>query len=176
MDYYVSSRNLRELCVSAKNLTNPQYLPSKLFYGRALTKLQLGGNFLLFVSNKVKLPSLKTLLLSDLVLTDDESVKKLFHGCIVLERLNLYSCLIDSINVLEVSVASLKRLDVSDMNGDYEFLLDVPGLEYFHCCSYATRGYSGNKLNSLDIAIVDIELEDEHFENEKVSELVNMVF
>lgn len=102
-------------------------LPLPLFSCKSLTVLKLEGEFLLTVPEHVRLPCLNTLWLTDAVLYDDNSVKRLLSGCPVLEDLALNSCNVENIEVFDLSYPSLKWLDIN-CRGDYGLILNAPNL------------------------------------------------
>lgn len=70
-----------------------------------------------------------------------------------------------NIEVFDVSIPSLKSLRAfpSDGNG-YEIVLNVPNFKVLDCRCYATRGYLGDIMGSLEEAYVQMELLDDQFD------------
>ncbi|CAK9175527.1 unnamed protein product [Ilex paraguariensis] len=153
------SRNGREIDLSL-NVGWSDLLPSDLFTCNTLVILKL--RFVaLSVPNLVCLQSLKTLHLESAEFRDDESRKRLFCSCPMLEDLVLIYCAWE--NFLSISAPALKSLiidcvtwyDCTEVPG-YRFELNAPSLLYLKYVEYVAEGYAMKNLHSLGRAHIDL--------------------
>lgn len=135
------NRGVRELDV-LEILNNSQTLPQNVFTSGTLTVLKLCGKFTLDVPDNVWLPSLRTLDLLSVTFLDDDSARRLFGSCSVLEDLVLNNCRMENIETLEICVPSLINLKIHGRRDEYEIVLDVPNVKYFEYHGSELRGFS----------------------------------
>ncbi|XP_021298503.1 F-box/LRR-repeat protein At4g14103-like [Herrania umbratica] len=128
-------------------------LPLSLFRNKTLTKLELDvSKFVMTIPTKVCLPSLKSLHLDCLEFVDDDSVRRLFSSCPVLEDLFICSCLWRNVKELNISNPSLKRLTLNffgDCGQLFHVVIDAPNLVYFKFYGTLVERYSFVNLHSL---------------------------
>ncbi|XLT07913.1 hypothetical protein HN51_053706 [Arachis hypogaea] len=120
-------------------------LPHCVFEVKSLTKLVLKGKIRLnqsFFNHSIKLFSLRTLCLRELLLEDKGIIEHLISHCPLLEDLTVYCCLayyrknpFGSIKFVEVKFVEslflhgLQKLKVADIQGIQEVYIDAPNLE-----------------------------------------------
>ena len=105
----------------------------------------------------VSLPNLRTLRLMWVVFPGgDNAISKIFRGCTSLEDLLFGDCLLEELQVLDLSITSLSRLTLiySDV---YKILIDSPNLEYLRIGTNDTCLYVLKNLKPLDRAKVYVE-------------------
>ncbi|CAK9138053.1 unnamed protein product [Ilex paraguariensis] len=114
------------------------------------------------------LPNLKTLHLYSVEFSNDESIKRLFSGCPLLEDLVLLECELKNINVLNISASALKSLIISYpvMNSISKFLkykikmeLNTPSLQYLEYIDYVAEGYATRAYIFLSKLILILSLD-----------------
>ncbi|CAK9178787.1 unnamed protein product [Ilex paraguariensis] len=157
----VLSCNVRELdlCISLKV---PCLLSADLFTCNSLVVVKLGTKFVLNdVPSLVSLQNLTTLRLSSVEFRDDESTKRLFSSCPVLEGLALYQCEGKRTSVLKISAPALKTLYISYPMSDswaiyhhsefskYKIELNIPGLLLLKYWGPVSEVYAMKNLCSL---------------------------
>ncbi|XVF18226.1 hypothetical protein REPUB_Repub11eG0003200 [Reevesia pubescens] len=84
--------NLEELDLCISNPERFIWLPVGLFTCKMLMVLKLDSYLVLNAPTNVCFPSLKILHLKSMEFPNDDSVQRLFSGCIVLESLLSHSC------------------------------------------------------------------------------------
>ncbi|GFZ02615.1 LOW protein: F-box/FBD/LRR-like protein [Actinidia rufa] len=141
-------RNLKELDVSfyAEEFG---MLSSDIFTCRTLAFLKIVGILILKVPFSVCLPNLKILHLCCLKLADDDSIRRIFSGCPMLEELELRKCTLENVEMLHISIPSLKSLALQYCRGNYQIVLDATILGYFKYHGIVAGGYLVKNLKSL---------------------------
>ncbi|KAL4355765.1 hypothetical protein AHAS_Ahas09G0019400 [Arachis hypogaea] len=132
-------------------------LPLCVFEVRSLTKLVLKGKITLnqsFFNHSIKLFSLRTLCLRELLLEDKGIIEHLISHCPLLEDLTVYCCLVynrknpfRNKQFLEsLFLHGLQKLKEADIQGIQEVYIDAPNLENLR---YVPFPYFGSpiKLN-----------------------------
>ncbi|XVE80338.1 hypothetical protein DITRI_Ditri14bG0131900 [Diplodiscus trichospermus] len=167
---YALKNSVRELdlCLDCKEF---RMLPVCVFTCKTLVTLRLvlhgKCKFVLKVPVTICFPSLKILHLSGIRFPDDDSSRRLFSSCLVLEELVVHTCFLKKQCRFNVSNPTLKRLTIAYTGGgfdndseiligyirggfdnDYEIVIDAPSLIYFKCCYLPKRFFLQN-LNSL---------------------------
>ncbi|XVF86321.1 hypothetical protein PTKIN_Ptkin18bG0030000 [Pterospermum kingtungense] len=121
-----------DLNIFIKDLSD--ILPASLFTSKTLVKLVLQvSTFVLTIPTKVCLPSLKTLCLDRVNFADDDSIRRLFSGCLVLEELAICHSLSDKLSEINISSPFLKRLTLEydhECGGapDPDIVINAPSL------------------------------------------------
>lgn len=118
----------------------PQMLPHGVYTCKTLTDLTISGNFILDVPEGVLLPRVKTIWLFHASFMDSDSVRRLFKSWTVLENLVISLSHTGDIQVIEISVPTLKSLDViQNYDDNYELVLNAPSIEYLEYIGYVAR-------------------------------------
>ncbi|XP_059639661.1 F-box/LRR-repeat protein At4g14103-like [Cornus florida] len=119
--------------------------------------------FLRNVPTLVRLHNLKILCLDSIEFSDDESVKRLFSSCPLLEDLSIKGCLWGEITVFNIFAPALKRLIIYCETGEeltidckYKVVLNTPNLQHFDYDDYVAVDYSLNNLNSIVNAKINL--------------------
>ncbi|XVF03777.1 hypothetical protein REPUB_Repub05bG0022400 [Reevesia pubescens] len=151
---YALRNNVRELdlCLNCKEFKMPIWV----FTCKTLVSLRLNilgkCKFVLKLPLKISFPSLKSLHLFGIQFPDDDSIRRLFSSCSMLEELVVDVCILKEQCKFNVSSPTLKRLTIAYTGGGYkayEILIDAPSLVYFKWhCSLPKRFLLKN-LNSL---------------------------
>ncbi|XVF77576.1 hypothetical protein PTKIN_Ptkin14bG0056300 [Pterospermum kingtungense] len=154
----VKDLDLRLICEEFKGL------PDGVFTCTTLVSLKLDllnkWKYALKLPVKVCLPSLKVLHLSGIEFLDDDSSRRLFSSCSVLEELVVkMRFFVLRQGKFNVCCPSLKKLtiDIACDSFDYEIVIDAPSLVYFSC-RYLPRSFLMKNLNSLVEADIDFGL------------------
>ncbi|XWS16552.1 hypothetical protein CRYUN_Cryun34aG0098300 [Craigia yunnanensis] len=132
-------------------------LPPSLFTNKTPVKLVLQfpySDFVMTVPTKVSLPSLKTLRLDSVDFVDDDSIRRLFSGCLVLEELVILYDMWQNLSEINISNPSLKRLtifsgDPDDFDHHLNFVIDAPSLVDFKLSDSIAESYLLVNLHSL---------------------------
>ncbi|GMI63718.1 hypothetical protein like AT5G62970 [Hibiscus trionum] len=125
-----------------------------LFTCKSLVRLKLQFPFRMSIPSHVCLPSLKILELRRIVFEDDDSIKRLFSSCPILEDLSIYSCNTQNITRLIISNPSLKSLTLA-FKGNFphvpslDIVIDLPSLVYFKYWGFKEQNYSMGNMTSL---------------------------
>ncbi|KAL2506372.1 F-box/LRR-repeat protein [Abeliophyllum distichum] len=131
----------------------------------------------------VSLPNLKVLLLDSVILPSDDSVRRLVRGCKLLEDLSLFRCSFVRVDVLDISIPSLRKLsfnigDSPVINFIFEhgiqrakLVIDTPNLEFFEYRGQETEFHFVKELKSLARAEISFISRVQY--REKVSEFIN---
>lgn len=143
-------------------------LPWSLLTCKTLVVLKLSGCFVLNVPANIHLPSLKILHLRSLIYLDDNSVRKLFSSCPILEELDVVRCDWDNVCTFIVKVPSLKRLSLCFDPVSLEFkksrghkiVVDTPSLEYLKLCDHVSEAFVFTNLPCLVEADIDVQMPD----------------
>lgn len=149
----VLSRGIKELVVSSGQNFR---LPILLFTCQSLVTLELDIPGDMKIPPDVSLPNLKSLHLTNFLLSDG-LIFKLVSSCHVLEELYLEFVKLGR-NVTEVNIHnhSLKRmiLDFVLVNREehYEMVINAPNLEYFKFYDMLADAYRVSSMNSLEHA------------------------
>ncbi|KAM7504148.1 hypothetical protein LguiB_003052 [Lonicera macranthoides] len=146
----------------------PVKLPSILFTCKTLVVLILERGIFLEPPPSVWLPSLKILHLETLEYGNEESARKLYAGCPILEELFIERYLFDTRRVIDVSVPTLKRLKIefthdgesSDHSDDehanqevgYTLVINCPKLKHLDLEDYVSTDFCVENLSSLSSA------------------------
>jgi len=89
---------------------NKFVLPHSFSAFESLNKLCLGLRFTLHIPSGICFPSLKKLVVSDVMFANEKSVQRLFSGCPVLQELELYDCYWKNIKQISVAISTLRKL------------------------------------------------------------------
>lgn len=109
----------------------PQTFPHGIFNCKTLTCLTIFGNFVLDVPDGACLPCVDNISLFSVSFVDGDSAKRLFRCCPVLEHLSLRLCRTEDIQVVDISVPTLKSAAfVQNQIDNYLFVLNTPNLEW----------------------------------------------
>ncbi|KAG5546421.1 hypothetical protein RHGRI_018560 [Rhododendron griersonianum] len=135
----------------------PIQLPHMFFICKTLVNLRLYGNISLKVPASVWLPSLKILVIEEVIYENGDSAHNLIHGCPALEDLHLYRFYFDNQKVLNISLPTLKRLvlnrqgDDGDDDGEsqHKLIVNTPKLKYLDITDYDGDEFSLENLSSL---------------------------
>ncbi|THF94084.1 hypothetical protein TEA_018418 [Camellia sinensis var. sinensis] len=139
-------------------------LPHTIFTSKTLVVLTLWEAFL-DVPGSVWLPSLKSLNLHSVKYENEDSLLKLLSGCPVLENLYMVRWILDTLQVLNISVPTLKHLtviwyrdyfqdeDLEDLDDQgCKLVVDAPQLEHIYLSDYCTDEFLFRNLRSLSKA------------------------
>ncbi|KAL4272549.1 hypothetical protein GQ457_13G002440 [Hibiscus cannabinus] len=134
--------------------------PGVVFTCRTLVTLKLDlCSFVFDVPKSVHLPNLKTLHLSRVEFSNDDSFKNLLSGCISLEDMVLRYWHGDT--NFSITHHLLKRLTIFSCDLSYcKIMIDTPNLVYFRCCyplvTVISKGISLENMQSLVEADINI--------------------
>lgn len=135
----------------------PIQLPRTLFISKTLVDLTLDKMISLKIPASIWLPSLKVLKMVDLRSENVDSDHKLIHGSPVLEYLDfLLGPALESKEVLNIFVPTLKRLKVDPWGIGDQFMVNSPKLEYLDLSYFWAEGFSLENLSSLLEARINI--------------------
>ncbi|KAL2506371.1 F-box/LRR-repeat protein [Abeliophyllum distichum] len=144
-------RNVKEvdICVGKRVVTG--ILPPEVFSSRTLVVLKLRGRVKLDVPEFVSLPKLKVMLLGDFILASDDSMRRLFRGCKLLEDLSMSKCNFWLVDVLDLSTPLLRKLSFNYPCSIVEtkLVIDTPNLEFFEYRGHTAKFNLVKKLKSL---------------------------
>ncbi|XVF45512.1 hypothetical protein PTKIN_Ptkin02bG0212600 [Pterospermum kingtungense] len=127
-------RNVQELCLDF-GLGPEVNLPGCLFSCKTLVSLELDNEISIDVPATVDLPCLRILQLKRVHYANDDTLRRLFSSCPVLEDLTIIRTSYDNIIVLDINVPSLKRITVArfscfdDITCKDKLLITAPMLE-----------------------------------------------
>ncbi|XP_058216444.1 F-box/LRR-repeat protein At4g14103-like [Rhododendron vialii] len=105
--------NIQELTLSLSWKAQP-VLPCHLFTCQSLVTLKLFMNWSLKVPSQIHFSNLKTLELSYVTFSDDNSTQHLFSSCPVLQELTLVHCGWKNLKTIMICIPTLKRLTIED--------------------------------------------------------------
>ncbi|KAH7842749.1 hypothetical protein Vadar_008732 [Vaccinium darrowii] len=114
-------------------------LPCCLFTCQSLVVLKLLMNGALNVPSLIQFSNLKTLELSELTFSDDDSTQHLFSSCTVLQELALVNCSWENLKTIVICIPTLKRLTI-----ETEYM-EPPDSEDVHSC--VTKIYAANLIH-----------------------------
>ncbi|KAI8558068.1 hypothetical protein RHMOL_Rhmol04G0059700 [Rhododendron molle] len=142
--------NIEELNLSLHWKAQP-VLPCHLFTCQSLVALKLYMNWSLKVPSLTHFSNLKTLELSHVTFSDDNSTQHLFSSCPVLQELALVKCGWKNLKTLMICIPTLKRLTIED---EYLWMQDA--------LSCVTKIYAANLIHLCCISslVVDFCLYD----------------
>ncbi|KAH7845152.1 hypothetical protein Vadar_028632 [Vaccinium darrowii] len=134
--------NIEELNLTLKWKTQP-VLPCCLFTCQSLVVLKLSMEWPLKVPSLIQFSNLKTLELSEVTFSDDNSTQYLFSSCPVLQELALVNCGWENLKTITIFIPTLKRLTIDgiqDPEGVLSCVTEVyaPNLIHFDC-TYCMR-------------------------------------
>lgn len=164
-------RNAKLLDLGISSMENPVLLINSLNGCTALKYLSLGKNLPLDVPDSFCLPSLKYLLLDEIEFVDDDSLLHLFAGCPVLEDLSMCDCDLQHIELLNISIPSLKGLIIEYCYDDeigYQVVLNTPLLEMLIFKDHAAIRYYMRNLNNVRQAHIEIVPTKEQLEDDSI--------
>ncbi|XP_058219221.1 putative F-box/LRR-repeat protein At4g15060 [Rhododendron vialii] len=143
-------RNVQKLELGYSQLCAeiPIQLPQTMFICKTLVDLMLKGKVSLQIPASVWLPSLKILKMEDIIYENGDSAQKLIHGCPVLEYMDFYREDAKSGEVFNISVPTLKRLEVTCLGPGEQLVFNTPTLEYLDLTYYWAEGFSLVNLSS----------------------------
>ncbi|KAI8558066.1 hypothetical protein RHMOL_Rhmol04G0059600 [Rhododendron molle] len=144
--------NIEELDLSLLWKTQP-VLPCCLFTCQSLVALKLSMCWVLEVPCSTQFSNLKSLKLSNVTFSDDNSTQHLFSSCPMLQELALLNCGWENLMTITICIPSLKSLT---LDNNYEFLWPEDVL------SCVTKIYAANliHLDCFCCLIVDFRLYD----------------
>ncbi|KAH7845150.1 hypothetical protein Vadar_026023 [Vaccinium darrowii] len=127
-------------------------LPCCLFTCQSLVVLKLLMNGALKVPSLIQFSNLKTLELSELTFSDDNSTQHLFSSCPVLQELALVGCRWKNLKTIAICIPTLKRLTIENR------YMELPA--GVHGC--VTKIYAANLIHFLCTCclVVDFRLYD----------------
>ncbi|KAA8523887.1 hypothetical protein F0562_010310 [Nyssa sinensis] len=137
-------------------------LPRSLFTCNMLVVLKLSGEIVVNTpaEGSVCFPNLKILHLKWVKYVNDDSVRKLFPSCPVLEDLLIWRCNDDNVITFSIFASALKRLIIdfgSQYSQDYYKLeINAPALEYLNLRDGRSEHFSFQNLSSLVQAHLDV--------------------
>ncbi|KAL7216984.1 hypothetical protein ACSBR1_028832 [Camellia fascicularis] len=166
VDSWISAaieHNVQELELRDDVETNVK-LPHTIFTSKTLVVLTLWEAFL-DVPGSVWLPSLKSLNLHSVKYENEDSLLKLLSGCPVLENFYMVRWILDTLQVLNISVPTLKHLtviwyrdyfqdeDLEDLDDQgCKLVVDAPQLEHIYLSDYCTDEFLFRNLQCLSKA------------------------
>ncbi|KAA8523894.1 hypothetical protein F0562_010317 [Nyssa sinensis] len=133
----------------------PLQLPRSLFTCNMLVVLKLSREIVVNTpaEGSVCFPNLKILHLKWVKYVNDDSVRKLFPSCPVLEDLLIWRCNDDNVITFSIFASALKRLIIdfgSQYSQDYKKLeINAPALEYLNIRDDRSEHISFQNLSSL---------------------------
>ncbi|KAA8523888.1 hypothetical protein F0562_010311 [Nyssa sinensis] len=137
------------------SLEQPLQLPRSLFTCNMLVVLKLSCEIVVNTpaEGSVCFPNLKILHLKWVKYVNDDSVRKLFPSCPVLEDLLIWRCNDDNVITFSIFASALKRLIIdsgSQDSLDYNKLeINAPALEYLNLRDGRSDYFSFQNLSSL---------------------------
>ncbi|XP_020890802.1 putative FBD-associated F-box protein At5g56700 [Arabidopsis lyrata subsp. lyrata] len=156
------SRRVQELSIIYITTCNePVLLPNSLYTCSSLVALNLSSRVILVeVPGMAYLPSLKTLQISEVTYSTEESLELLLSCCPVLEDLSIERYKNNNVKGLVIIVLSLQRLtlEISSECFSDEVVIVTPPLKYFKVTdqrdafSYLIKG-----MRKLEEAVIDVE-------------------
>ncbi|CAK7338391.1 unnamed protein product [Dovyalis caffra] len=149
--------NVQELIVET-SFCNSQPLPWRVFTCKTLVVLRINGMFVLDLPTNICFPCLKILSLAHVVYVDDVSMHKLFSSCPILEDLAIVRQGWDGVQIMNISVPSLKRLSISShyfAGCKYKTEIKTPFLEYIEFKDSSLTNSSMSVSSSLVEARID---------------------
>ncbi|KAK9030491.1 hypothetical protein V6N11_031917 [Hibiscus sabdariffa] len=159
-------RGVKEMNLVFDHYSNiiPMLPTALLFTSNTLVRLKLEIPFVMAVPVRVCLPSLKTLELESIVFEDDDSVKRLFSSCPILEDLSITDCDLRNINCINISNPSLKSLTLlvygeqesCSFSLTFAIVFDLPNLVYLKYEGCVAKSYSVVNMPSLVRADIEI--------------------
>ncbi|KAL7186486.1 hypothetical protein ACSBR2_028272 [Camellia fascicularis] len=166
VDSWISAaieHNVQELELRDDVETNVK-LPHTIFTSKTLVVLTLWEAFL-DVPGSVWLPSLKSLNLHSVKYENEDSLLKFLSGCPVLENFYMVRWILDTLQVLNISVPTLKHLtviwyrdyfqdeDSEDLDDQgCKLVVDAPQLEHIYLSDYCTDEFLFRNLQCLSKA------------------------
>ncbi|KAK2984822.1 hypothetical protein RJ640_004647 [Escallonia rubra] len=156
------SHNVESLHLNM-TMKNADLLLRSLSGCTTLTSLTFYKHLLLDVPGSFCLPNLKELDVEYVEFPSDDSVRRLFTGCPVLEDLGITCCDLRRVSVLDISIPSLKGLtiDTCENHIDQQVILDTPALDIFSYYGCVAAGYPVKNLNTVRLAHIEISLNEE---------------
>ncbi|KAH7844963.1 hypothetical protein Vadar_033735 [Vaccinium darrowii] len=134
--------NIEELNLTLKWKTQP-VLPCCLFTCQSLVVLKLSMEWPLKVPSLIQFSNLKTLELSEVTFSDDNSTQYLFSSCPVLQELALVNCGWENLKTITIFIPTLKRLTIDgiqDPEGVLSCVTEVYAPNLIHLdCTYCMR-------------------------------------
>ncbi|KAG5551562.1 hypothetical protein RHGRI_009835 [Rhododendron griersonianum] len=146
--------NIEELNLSLRWKAQP-VLPCHLFTCQSLVALKLYMNWSLKVPSLTHFSNLKTLELSHVTFSDDNSTQHLFSSCPVLQELALVKCGWKNLKTLMICIPTLKRLTIEDedlwMQDALSCVTKIYAANLIHLCciSYLVVDFRLYDLSSL---------------------------
>ncbi|XP_039037385.1 F-box protein At4g22280-like [Hibiscus syriacus] len=151
-----------------------------LFTCTSLLKLELYiHSWKMKVPNKLNLPKLRTLYLSDMSFEEGLSIRRLISTCPVLEDFDLCHCYIYGTSDLNIRGRSLTSLVLDSVmhssheghrHFDYVIQVDAPNLVRFKYSDCVGKGYAFRNTESLEKACITIT----HFDDVNRNEFVTL--
>lgn len=123
----------------------------------------------LYVPSDACLPNLKTFRLKYIEFLNDESVRRLFSSCPVLEVLHIVDCRFQNLRELNITNPSVKSLlirgdSLESRCSPFRLVINVPNLVYFKYSDFMADDISMAYMHSLVEADIHILLYDEYSE------------
>nr|XP_027063399.1 F-box/LRR-repeat protein At4g14096-like [Coffea arabica] len=165
-------RNVQELDIHVEHPAG-DHLTGEIFRHERLSSLKLHG-FSVKVPEQVFLPNLKILHLVYMTfLADNYHMSKFLLGCPLLEDLNLTDCDLENLEVLDLSIPSLKSLTLRDNYYIATIIISNPNLEYLmlHTSSAEHVVKNLKSLASAELLSDDLEIS-----SKLINELYNVSF
>lgn len=136
-------------------------LPSSFFNRKNLVTLELSC-IILDVPETAFFPSLKTAYLRSVQFIDNDALKNLMSGCLVIEELNITRTEWDNANTLYISSPTLLTLSLLNSPRDcktsgFRVVIDAPSVRTLKITDYSDIDYDLNDLSSLKTAYLDFD-------------------
>ncbi|KAK4486201.1 hypothetical protein RD792_008870 [Penstemon davidsonii] len=143
------------------SLNNSKTLFDRLKGYTALTSLELGKYFDLYLPNNFALPNVQCIHLHNLAFHGQgkKSINELIAGCPKLEKLWFTRCNLRRLGVLNIQSPLLKNFTTKDSwkDSSCDLVLEAPNLEVLSYCDSPARSYTLSNFKSLLAAHIDVE-------------------
>ena len=167
----VVKHKVQVLYLGLANFQESLELTPSLFTCESLKELTLSMFHYLELPSSVSFPSLKKLILIEVIFPDDNSTQQLFSGCPILEELVIIDCIWNNVKAVCISPPMLRFLYISDANENKDDLnADADGQNESNSCQVKIFGnslesfsFSGDHLNDFcflnSSSVVDASIE-----------------
>lgn len=167
----VVKHKVQALYLGLANFQESLELTPSLFTCESLQELTLSMFHYLKLPSSVSFPSLKKLILIEVIFLDDNSTQQLFSGCPILEELIIIDCIWNNVKAVYISPPMLRILFISDANENKDDLnADADGQNDSNSCQVKIFGnslesfsFTGDHLNDFHLlnssSVVDASIE-----------------
>jgi hypothetical protein len=140
------------------------------YYVKTLVVLKLTGNIVINPpsSSSLGFPSLKNLHLTSVKYANHDSFSTILNGCPVLQDLSIKVCCDGENYNFEISVPTLKRLDLFIFRDSYKLVINAPALEYLSFWGFLEEDVLLENLSNLVEAVLYVQSvieNDDNFED-----------